>query len=354
MSLCPEHKTENELYCKDCNRTICYNCIKTGHQGHTFRNVKDVESELKIILKQLKERVQTKTASNNSIVDSIKNEISTLHQQSDVECEKIDQRVEKMCQILQDGGEKLKLKIKDSNLEQVTMMTKMITDAEEQSRQMAEFGKQVGEMLNTDQLEELLNKTPQLKEAIRGIDTDFVVTDNACPRFQDAVIDVENLYKQIGQVHKKDDDRFECSFDVGNQYKYGETTRHEIQGVLWTLDCALKMHNVQQQGMWKVVNNQNVILRLVSPDVSCKANFTLKILNTKDDAKSVTEKCSHEFTNRFSLLHTPNRSEYIWKPQDPDYILKPENGFTNSDNKITIQVIFSSIEITSHIYEQKF
>ncbi|KAK6178004.1 hypothetical protein SNE40_012850 [Patella caerulea] len=354
MSLCPEHKTDSELYCKDCNRTICYNCIKTGHHGHTFRNVKDVENELKIILKQLEESIQTKIASNNSIVDSIKCGRSTLRQQSDVECAKIDQKVEKVSQILQDGGEKLKLKIRDSNLEQTKMMTEMTTDVEQQTRQMAEFGKQISEMLNTNQLEELLNKTPKLKQAISDIDKDFVVTDYACPRFQDGAIDVESLYKQIGQVHRKGDDRFECSFDVVNQYKYGQATHHEIQGVLWNLDCSLMNRNVQQQGMWKVVNNQNIILRLVSPDVSCKANFTLKILNTRDDSKSLTETCAYEFSNRFSLLYTPNRSEYKWNPQDPDYILNPENGFTNSDNKIIIQVIFSSIDITSHIHKQEF
>ncbi|KAK6172645.1 hypothetical protein SNE40_016259 [Patella caerulea] len=399
VSLCRQHKKENDLYCKDCNRTLCYKCFITGHQGHTLQNVEDVESELKIILKELGERVQTKITFNNCMVDSVKKEVFTLAHLSAVECGKVDHRVEKVCRILKDEGEKLKLKMKDSNLEQANVMTEIIKNVEQQTEQMEEVGKQIAEILNKKQLEVILNATPKLKQAINGIDKDFTILDYSSPEFQDGNADLEELSNQIGRIRKKGDDRFECNFDVGNngarnrqtfQYRcVNQTPRfsarsmnrqtfrcgcvnqgqicpgHEVQGVLWTLEChpgnvheqkfgntgMLHMLNqLQQQTMEHPWKNEYVTLRLVSPDVLCQTEFTLKIINVKDDSKSLTVKATFTFTNQNSEV---GLTQYDFNTLNSTNILKPENGFINSHNKITAQVIFLSLGIQKMHIDKK-
>lgn len=51
---CLKHKDEKlKLYCSTCEFAVCYICSQTSHQSHTFREVSDVDEELKSEISQL-------------------------------------------------------------------------------------------------------------------------------------------------------------------------------------------------------------------------------------------------------------------------------------------------------------
>ncbi|XP_055958133.1 E3 ubiquitin-protein ligase TRIM22 [Patella vulgata] len=346
VSVCRQHKKEKDLYCKDCKITLCYKCFITSHQGHNLQNVEDVENEHKLILEELEQKVQIKMALNKSIVESLKKEVLTINQFSTAECEKVDQRIEAMIHILKDEGRKIKLKVQNPNLKQAQVMSDMTKDVEENTRQMSEFGKQIREVLNRSQLEEILNTTPKVRQAINDADKDFAVPNYECPRFQNGVVDVEHLSKQIGNVHVPVENQFECSFDVschdeynsvygvfGNQFQnevvyvehlskqignvhvpvenqfecsFEESCDDEynsvyevlgnqdqmsqcytIQGVAWALDCVLRNKNNTSTALF--VDDGYVKLQLKSSNVKCRASFKLKIININDSKSLIIE-----------------------------------------------------------------
>ncbi|KAK6172644.1 hypothetical protein SNE40_016258 [Patella caerulea] len=196
---------EKRSYCKDCNSAICYTCFITEHPGHTLQNGEDVEPDLKMIREQLEERVRAEIARYQSMVESLKNDTLTLNQQYAVECEKVDQRIKVMCQIIKDAGKKIKMKIKDSNLEHKKVTIKKIKAVEQQTRQIMEIDKQIGERATRNQLEEMWKTTQNLIQD--NSFTDLTVPDYFCPQFQDGVTDEVELSKQIGQIHNMGDSR---------------------------------------------------------------------------------------------------------------------------------------------------
>ncbi|KAK6175469.1 hypothetical protein SNE40_013928 [Patella caerulea] len=292
--------------------------------------------------------------SNKSIVESLKKDVLTINQCSAEECKKVDQRISAMYQILKDEGSRIKSEIQNSNLKQAQVMSDMTKDVEEHTRQMSAFGKQIREVLNRRQLEEFLNITPKVRQAIS--DTSmvlFTVPNYECTHFQDGVV-CKKLSKLIGKVHKpeknryewsldnnpapginkkahkfavnkdSDDDdvedyecnpnisvvhfnrggrnQFECSFDViyGDQYSpFNEVLGNQdplsqcytIQGVVWRVECVL-----MSRFKPRYPRNRYVKLQLHSPGVKCRAIFKLKIININDSVSLINEG-EHFFSN---------------------------------------------------------
>ncbi|XP_050415614.2 tripartite motif-containing protein 2 [Patella vulgata] len=217
--LCPQHNEEMG-YCKDCNRTLCYQCL-SGHQGHAVYTIEDMLREFDIFLYPLDEQAKL----INSIVDFLKKEARTVAQQYAEECGKVDQRIEQMCQIIKDEGQKLKLKMKDSNLEHKKVIEKMTKAAKKQKTQIRKIWNQIEEMAKTNQVCEAILSTEHEPKLIPDINQeDFTLPDYSCPRFQDGVTDVEELSKQIGQIHNMGDGRFHVD---NNNYGHVPTPGYE-------------------------------------------------------------------------------------------------------------------------------
>ncbi|KAK6175467.1 hypothetical protein SNE40_013927 [Patella caerulea] len=339
-------------------------------------------------------------ASNKSIVESLKKEVLTINQFSAEECKKVDQRIAAMYQILKDEGSRIKLNIQNPNLKQRQVMSDMTKDVEQNTKQMSEIGKQIREVLNRCQLEEILNTTPKVRQAVSDTNKDFEIPNYECTQFQDGVCHADSLSKQIGNVNKPGENRFECTFHVrggriiervNNISENGDllSQYNIIQGVAWKLTC-FRHNNISCFMTKRSMNDCTVKLQLMSPGVKCRAIFKLKIINI-DDSKSLINETERIFSNtnkadyeqkrkpfrNQSKIHTRLRNTYYGPEQDcydrdeseeeyniecvtvvdsmddnsyewgqlnTDYILHPFNGFINSDNQITIQAMFLSID----------
>ncbi|KAK6175470.1 hypothetical protein SNE40_013929 [Patella caerulea] len=297
--------------------------------------------------------------SNKSIVESLKKEVLTIKQCSAEECKKVDQRISAMYQILKDEGSRIKSEIQNSNLKQAQVMSDMTKDVEEHTRQMSAFGKQIREVLNRRQLEEFLNITPKVRQAIS--DTSmvlFTVPNYECTHFQDGVVCNKKLSKLIGKVHNPEKNRYECSLDNNpasginkkahkfavnkdflqdsddddvedyecnpnisvvhfnrggrNQFEcsfdviYGDQ-HSPFNEVLGNQDPLSQFYTIQGV-VWRVecvlmstfkprlLVNRYVKLQLHSPSVKCRAIFKLKIINI-NDSESLINEGEHFFSN---------------------------------------------------------
>lgn len=126
---CLKHKDELKLYCSTCKCAICSVCCHVSHQSHTFREIGDVDGDLKLelgelmtTLQRMMEEVKQQTAQNNQSKQRLDTSTSSARETTkdifqqilhmlNKKAKEIDQKI---CQINTDGG--VELDIQNKNL----------------------------------------------------------------------------------------------------------------------------------------------------------------------------------------------------------------------------------------------
>ncbi|KAK6172612.1 hypothetical protein SNE40_016232 [Patella caerulea] len=199
-SVCRQHKKENDLYCKDCNLTLCYKCFITGHQGHTLTNVEDLGEPFRQELQQMKSTIGQTILQNNENKGLVISAMSQLVDSSEAECNKVDQQVDKIYQVLKGAGEELKTKIREQCTDKTTALNDVLVHLEDLDTKLEDL-ENATTRVEKSEVQEILDTTPIIRQQMEDYtDGNFSMPDIDCPKFEEGEIDSDDLSEQLGKL----------------------------------------------------------------------------------------------------------------------------------------------------------
>ncbi|XP_050415017.1 tripartite motif-containing protein 2 [Patella vulgata] len=199
-SVCPQHKKDKDLYCKDCNLTLCYKCFITGHQGHVLTNVEDLADPFRLELQQMKSTIGQNIVQINENKGLVISAMSQLVDSSEAECNKVDQQVDKIYHVLKGAGEELKTKIREQCTEKTLALNGALVDLEDLGTKLEDLENATTRVENS-MVQEILDTTPIIRQQIEDYTGgSFIIPDIDCPNFEEGEIDSDDLSEQLGKL----------------------------------------------------------------------------------------------------------------------------------------------------------
>ncbi|XP_055955952.1 tripartite motif-containing protein 45-like [Patella vulgata] len=197
--ICQHHQKKFAVYCSDCSKVICSKCSKKKHEHHTVIST-DVTNVTRASLWKLMKDIDRKIQRLCDCRDVVKTSSSELHQSITTACKLVDQQVTIICEIVKSYGEKFKLDIKKSQIDEANlnqMHEELITLIDELKTGIAELS----DDLSTGDSVDLLDGFSDLRKKLTVIEKKpFYIPDFKIPSLKLGEEYCQSLRNAIGQV----------------------------------------------------------------------------------------------------------------------------------------------------------
>ena len=139
---CQKHSEELKLYCRECKCAVCFLCCHTGHKSHHFQEVSEVDEQAKVELTEILQAVQTLTSTVNEQIDTVKEALENLNNNTSTAQEITSSTFQKMQQILTKKDTEIKDKlsqVKEEGGATAGILTKNLTLTMQQLESLQTF-----------------------------------------------------------------------------------------------------------------------------------------------------------------------------------------------------------------------
>ncbi|XP_050414541.1 E3 ubiquitin-protein ligase TRIM33-like [Patella vulgata] len=337
---CPKHSENKiEIHCKDCLVAVCFKCFVKDHNGHTFLDLQedDVREKIKDELKTLKVEVEEhiNKLQNHSI--SLQSKLSEVEEVAKVACANVDTHVKNICDKIHEIGENIKLEIQKTCNAENEKFTKLMTDIKSLTEYL-QFGVKFStNILENTSIVRVLERLPKVRqEADKCRSRKFNIPDIMYPSFTETEMNERVLRNQIGEVDIHHETRFIKTFQI-NSFRYVDGFYSSVttfQGLRWYVKAQKCSHG--NPGFYLCLKDTG----RRSDILSCQVDYSLKLINHKDENKSVTRHRTRNL-NHFEDHTGWGFDNFIqW-----DIFKNQESGFIDSTNHFNIQLILKLTDI---------
>ncbi|KAK6195344.1 hypothetical protein SNE40_000796 [Patella caerulea] len=308
---------------------MCAECISSDHYAHDVHKVKDVPTEA--ILKELQKstnNLKCQLRKFETYLGCVKGIIKEIKTSAESYCNEVDQKVHNICEAAVKIGKEMKADIQKKCQDEEKRWTTLMDEAKIMLLQLETQIKYASTVSNEGCTIDIVNATkvadfqklendrrvlpaitnPRLVE-FRSNDIDSLIFSDIC---------------LLGEVGYVEEEMFEHSFNINNVGCYWQNSPSETICTQLPFSIGLKVHKPSSSMYLSIILN-----RFEFGTKSCRGLFTLKLLNKKNDDKSLY----NQFYDTFSPGH--------WREWDDGLswskIIDLENGFVNEDGIFTVQ-----------------
>ncbi|XP_055958461.1 E3 ubiquitin-protein ligase TRIM33-like [Patella vulgata] len=294
VDFCPKHpRKKTKTYCKDCLVAICLQCFLKDHNGHTFLDLQEDD-----VREQIRDELKTLTVEIEEHINKLQNHLTSLQSKSS-EVEKtaktarrnVDTHVRKICAKIHEIGENIKDEIQKTCNDENEKFTKLMTDIKGLTEDLQSGVKLSTSILEDTSIVQVLERLPNVRqEADECRSRKFNIPDVMYPSFKGGDMNEPVLREQLGEVDIHHETRFITTFNInqlepGNDLYSSVTTFH---GLPWFVSAEkmLPGKSIKHEMLSLFLCLNETVRR--SDILSCKVDFSLELINHKDENKSET------------------------------------------------------------------
>ncbi|XP_050411183.1 tripartite motif-containing protein 30A-like [Patella vulgata] len=216
--MCVNHMKEIDLYCKQCNVSMCYKCFITDHNGHSVSDLNDFKLETKLEIQSLRGELENTLLKYQQYSESIQLQKKEIETQTLQICTKIDKRVDKLCAALRLIGSKMQNEVTQSHAQAEKETTSSESLANELLKETKNLLKEISDDVDHIGVSQLLVLKTKLLREIENGKKDLVVPEPNTLSFQEGEMNKIQLTNQLGQIKtgmKKNDTEIASNHNSG-------------------------------------------------------------------------------------------------------------------------------------------
>ncbi|XP_055957913.1 uncharacterized protein LOC130013208 [Patella vulgata] len=300
-----------EFYCKDCSVAICNTCRTPAHQDHDVLGICDYRDDVEAELKMLKDELEIKSSEFEKYVGEVNVKIGSMNESARTSCSKIDQHVQKICDIVILKGAKLKENLRKTFQEDERKMKEIVDGTNDLIGRMAKMAQNISDILIGYCMYDMVDVLPILKRQrneweSRDLPNVHVVTS----KHHTEPIDLTSLQNMVGEfrVARQTKTTLEHSFNYDvmqnkaeNEWVYSPAVRLQ--------DCSLniraKMKSDYSIDLGLYVNFGDGVNK--STIQYCTVNATMMLAYRHHWSNEVKTE-----TNTFTETFTPPIGKLTW------------------------------------------